>query len=78
MITVRIKSDKHRLFIPIPVRLALNSLTARLIEKHSGISITRNQRREFRRAVHQSKKLLHGAPLIEVHSKENDDVVIKL
>ena len=75
---VRIKSDKRRLCIPIPISLALNSVTRSLIKKHSDIEITGEQMRELRHALRCSKKLLSGTPLIELHSKENEDVVIKL
>ena len=75
---IKVKTDDMKLTIPFPTGLVLNGFTAGLIKKFTDIPLTTDQMNLFIRELRRAKRLLGNTPLIEVHSRDNEDVVIKL
>jgi len=75
---IKVKTDDMKITIPFPTGLVLNGFTARLVKTFTEIPMTTKQMNLFIRELRRAKKLLGNTPLIEVHSGDNEDIVIKL
>lgn len=78
---IKIRSREGNLNLPIPTGLLLNNLTAALLPKvfsEMGLGLTNQQAKSLITAVNQFRKTHKGWVLVEVHSADGDEILIKL
>lgn len=67
---------KKPLTIRIPLRMAMNSVTAAIVSCHS--ELTFEQSVAFMRAVRKASKQLKGIPMVEVREGNGNEVTVFL
>lgn len=75
---IKVKTDEHKITIPLPSGLIFNGFTAKLISKIDDIPLTTDQMNVIMRELRHAKSILKGEPILEVHSNNGEDVLIKL
>lgn len=87
--TIKIRSDDIKLWIPVPTGLAFNDLTALLIPKimvqngvtitaENSVAITPKQARKLMRGIRKCIRHHRGLTLVEVETADGQHVEITL
>lgn len=79
---IRIEANGHRFTIPLPIRLALNSITLRIIaiciKKHTNIPLEKEHLKVLSKELIHSKNSFRKLDLIDVSSSDGTKVKITL
>lgn len=78
---IKIRSREGNFHLPIPTGLLLNNLTAALLPKvfsEMGVRLSKQQARNLISALKHFRKTHKDLVLVEVHSADGDEVLIKL
>ena len=78
---IKIRSREGNLNLPIPTGLLLNNLTAALLPKafsEMGLRLSKQQAKNLISTLNHFRKTHKGWVLVEVHSADGDEVLIKL
>ena len=78
---VKVRSDEIKLWIPIPLGLVFNDLTAAFLPKimeQNGMSITPKQARKLIRGIRKCQRRHRGLTLVEAETASGQSVEIKL
>ena len=78
---IKVRSDDVKLWIPVPMGLVFNDLTAAFLPKimeQNGMTITPKQARKLMRSICECQRRHRGLTLVEVQSAGGEYVEIKL
>jgi len=78
---IKICSDDVKLWIPVPLGLVFNNLTAAFLPKlmeQNGMTITPEQARKLMRGIRKCKRRHRGLTLVEAQTAYGQSVEIKL
>ena len=78
---IKIRNNEIKLWIPIPVGLFFNDLTAALLPKimeQNGMTITPEQARKLIRGIRKCRRHHRGLTLVEAETAYGQSVEIKL
>lgn len=79
--TIKIRSDDIKLWIPVPTGLAFNDLTALFVPKileQNGVTMSQKQVRKLMRATRKCIRRHRGLTLVEVETADGQYVEITL
>jgi len=79
---IKIEANGHRFIIPLPIRLALNSITIRIIasciKKYSNVHLEEEYLKVLRKELINAKRSFRKLVLIDVSSSDGFKVKITL
>lgn len=79
---IKIEANGHRFIIPLPIRLALNGITIRIIanciEKYTDIPIKEEYLKVLSKELIHAKRSFRELVLVDVSSSDGDKVKIIL
>ena len=78
---IKVRSDDIKLWIPVPLGLVFNDLTAALLPKimeQNGMTITPKQARKLMRGLRKCQRRHRGLTLVEAETSDGQYVEIKL
>ena len=75
---IKIKSDDLKLTLPVPIGIIVSKLTLKIVKKRLDLPLTNDQLYTLRNELRRAKKTLGDLPLVEIHDRSNEDIIIKL
>lgn len=78
---IKVRSEEIKLWIPVPLGLVFNDLTAAFLPKimaQNGMTITPKQARKLMRGIRKCRRRHRGLTLVDVQSAYGQSVEIKL
>lgn len=78
---IKVRSNEIKLWIPVPLGLVFNDLTAALLPKimeQNGMTITPKQARKLMRGLRKCRRRHRGLTLVEAETANGQYVEIKL
>ena len=78
---IKVRSEEIKLWIPVPLGLVFNDLTAAFLPKimeQNGMSITPEQARKLIRGIRKCQRRHRGLTLVEAQTAYGQSVEIKL
>lgn len=78
---IKVRSEEIKLWIPVPLGLVFNNLTAAFLPKimaQNGMTITQTQARKLMRGLRKCRRRHRGLTLVEAQTSSGQSVEIKL